>query len=93
MACSTSTPSQAPADPAPTETPTPVPAATDDNSESQPETEGPVTLRIWVPPQFDPADDTLSGAIFQSRLDEFVSRKPNVEIKVRVKNVEGFGSN
>lgn len=56
----------------PTSTPTPAPG-------------GPRTLRIWVPPQFDPAAETPAGALLQERLDEFVARRPGLQIEVRVK--------
>ena len=72
-----------------TVTPTTAPVSTEEVT--KPETEGPVTLRIWVPPQFDPASDSPGGAIFQARLDEFATRKPNIRIEVRVKSVDGYG--
>ena len=53
--------------------------------------EGPVTLRVWVPPQFDPASDTFAAALFQARLNEFAARKQNVQVEVRIKDVEGPG--
>lgn len=43
------------------------------------------TLRIWVPPQFDPSEETPASALFQERLAEFISRRPGLEIEVRVK--------
>jgi ABC-type glycerol-3-phosphate transport system substrate-binding protein len=89
VGCSFPTPTLEAAVPEATLTPTAVPVSTQDVIE--PEPEGPVTLRIWVPPQFDPANESPAGIIFQSRLDEFVSRKPNVVIEVRSKNVDGFG--
>lgn len=46
---------------------------------------GPRILRIWVPPQFDPTAETLASAILQERLDEFVARRPGLQIEVRVK--------
>jgi len=72
-----------------TPTPTVVPIATEETG--NPEPEGPTTLRIWVPPQFDPANGSPEGEIFQTQLDGFAMRKPNVIIDVRVKNVEGYG--
>jgi len=45
----------------------------------------PRTLRIWVSPQFDPSTETRASAIFQARLDEFVARRPGLQIEVRVK--------
>jgi len=89
VGCSNPVPTLETPIPEATFTPTPVPVTTEVVNE--PEPEGPVTLRIWVPPQFDPANDSPSGVIFQSRLDEFATRKPNVEIEVRSKNVNGYG--
>ena len=49
-------------------------------------------LILWVPPQFDPGAATTAGNLFLSRLDEFVERRPQTEIQVRVKPVTGdFG--
>jgi multiple sugar transport system substrate-binding protein len=50
---------------------------------------GPRTLRIWVPPQFDPSADTQAGALFQERLNEFIARRPNLQVEVRVKAETG----
>ena len=55
-------------------------------------TPGPVTLQVWLPPEFDPASGTLAGKLLQARLDEFTSRRPNTRIEVRVKPLEGPGS-
>jgi multiple sugar transport system substrate-binding protein len=46
---------------------------------------GPRTLRIWVPPQFDPAAETPAGTLLQERLDEFMARRPGLQVEVRVK--------
>jgi len=46
---------------------------------------GPRILRIWVSPQFDPSAETTAASLFQERLDEFVARRPNLQIEVRVK--------
>jgi multiple sugar transport system substrate-binding protein len=53
---------------------------------------GPQTLHIWVPPQFDPFAETAAGALLQERLDEFVARRPNLRIDVRVKAESGTSS-
>jgi multiple sugar transport system substrate-binding protein len=53
---------------------------------------GPRTLRLWVPPQFDPAAETPSGIMLQKRLDEFVARRPGLQIDVRVKAESGTSS-
>jgi len=52
---------------------------------------GPVILRIWLPPQFDPASGTPAGNLLQSRLDQFTADRPEVKIEVRLKAVEGPG--
>lgn len=54
-------------------------------------TPGPVTLRLWVPPQFDPAAGTPAGDLLRARLSEFSQRRPGVYIEVRVKAVSGPG--
>ncbi len=49
-------------------------------------------LIVWVPPQFDPTAATTAGNLFLSRLDEFIERRPQTEIQVRVKPTTGdFG--
>ncbi len=52
---------------------------------------GPVTLRVWIPPQFDPASETFAAALFRARLNEFAARKQNVQVEVRIKDVDGPG--
>jgi multiple sugar transport system substrate-binding protein len=56
-----------------------------------PSAEGPLRLRIWVPPQFDPAADTPAGRLLEKRLDEFAARRPNVLVEARVKAEAGDG--
>lgn len=55
-------------------------------------TPGVRTLRIWLPPQFAPDSGNPSGEILQARLDEFVSRRPGVQIEIREKSEEGAAS-
>ena len=50
-----------------------------------PTSDGPVTLTVWVPPQFDPDSGTAAGQLFKARLEEFTASQPDVEINVRVK--------
>jgi len=50
---------------------------------------GPRTLRIWVPPQFDPSTDLPASTLLQERLDEFLARRPGLKIEVRVKAEDG----
>jgi len=73
-------------EPAPVPTATSTPKATPTPTASPTNTPGgPRTLRIWVSPQFDPSAETPAAALLQERLDEFVSRRPNLQIDVRVK--------
>ncbi len=54
-------------------------------------TPGPVTLRVWVPPQFDPNADTPAGRLLKDRLQSFTTRRPGVKVEVRVKAEDGPG--
>ncbi|HJW89464.1 MAG TPA: extracellular solute-binding protein [Anaerolineales bacterium] len=79
-----------------TQTPTSAPTATIavepiTTKVPSPEPEGPMVLRIWVPPQFDPASGRPAGALLQARLDEFKSRRSGVGVEVRVKAETGSG--
>jgi len=56
-----------------------------------PEVESPVVLRIWLPPQFDPASPTPAGKILKDRLAEFSSRRPELRVEVRIKSESGPG--
>ena len=67
---------------APTHTPTPAAEVTQF---------GPVTLTVWLPPEFDPNSGTPGGDLLKSRLEEFSLRRPNVRLDVRLKTVEGTG--
>jgi multiple sugar transport system substrate-binding protein len=70
----------------PTSTFTPVPT-----QEAAPTPAGPVTLRIWLPPEFDPNSGSQAGEILKARLDEFTSRRPGTQIDVRIKAPDGPG--
>lgn len=48
-------------------------------------------VRLWVPPQFDPASNSNAGTLLQSRLDQFTAIHPEVKIEVRIKAEEGPG--
>ena len=49
-------------------------------------------LRLWLPPQFDPAANTPSGTLLQARLDEFVALHPGLTLEVRIKAATGSAS-
>lgn len=50
-----------------------------------------VNLKIWVPPQFDPAAATPAGELLKARLEEFQAAHSHVRIEVRLKAVTGPG--
>ena len=64
--------------------PTPAPTATQEVSAPRSQ-----SVIIWLPPQFDPRTGTEESNLFLSRLDEFNTRRPQVEIQVRVKELAG----
>ena len=73
-------------EPATTSTKTPAPITTPTKTATPTASpSGPRTLRVWIPPQFDPAAETPAGTLLQDRLDEFVARRPGLQIEVRVK--------
>ncbi len=53
---------------------------------------GPQTLVVWVPPQFDPANNTPAGDKLRARLSSFETENPGYKVQVRVKAVSGPGS-
>jgi ABC-type glycerol-3-phosphate transport system substrate-binding protein len=52
---------------------------------------GPLTLRVWAPPQFDPAQDNPAARLLRARLDEFTRQRPRVRLEVRIKALQGPG--
>ncbi len=74
-------------------TPSEVPAASPTPVEIPTEnTTDPISLRIWVPPQFDPTLGSPAADLLAGRLEEFMLQNPRVRIEVRVKNETGAGS-
>lgn len=76
--------------PATAAAPSPTAAATAQATPSAQATEGPSTLRLWVPPEFDPASGTPAGDLLQARLEAFTRRR-GLEVEVRVKVLDGPG--
>lgn len=70
--------------PTATATTAPTPAST-----STPE--GPLTIELWLPPEFDPNSGTPAGNILKARLDEFTERRPDTRVEVRLKALDGPG--
>ena len=69
---------------------TPVPLATNATQPS-PSVSGGVTLRVWLPAEFDPSSATPAGDLLKARLDEFATQNPGVRIDVRIKAIQGPG--
>ena len=69
-----------------TETPSVAPTMTETATPS-----GPVTLRIWLPPEFDPSSDSKAANLLQAQLKEFSSRRPGVRLDVRIKAMDQPG--
>ncbi|MCP4143405.1 MAG: hypothetical protein GY755_24470 [Chloroflexi bacterium] len=56
------------------------------------EDDAPKTLRIWLPPQFDPDTETEASALLKARLAEFQKRRPDLILEIRIKAIEGEAS-
>ena len=56
------------------------------------EDSAPKTLRLWLPPQFDPAAETEAGELLRARLESFQKRRPDLILEVRIKATEGQAS-
>ena len=50
---------------------------------------GPRELIVWVPPQFDPANESQAGKILEQRLRLFSVDNPGVSVSIRVKAASG----
>lgn len=53
-----------------------------------PTPDGPVTLVVWLPPEFDPAGETAAAKLLRARLDEFLKRQSDVRLDVRIKTLK-----
>ncbi|MDZ7844921.1 MAG: extracellular solute-binding protein [Anaerolineales bacterium] len=71
--------------------PTSTPVAPPPTEDIVPTTTIRTTLIVWVPPQLDPASDSPAGNLFADQLNAFRSERPQIDLQVRVKAVEGPG--
>ncbi len=62
-------------------------APTPTNAPSQ----GPLTLVVWLPPQFDPSGTLPGSDKLRARLDSFQAANPDLKIQVRIKAASGTG--
>jgi multiple sugar transport system substrate-binding protein len=51
----------------------------------------PLTLRIWLPPEFDPDSGTPAGDLLQARLADFTEYRPRVRLDIRVRSLNDPG--
>lgn len=50
---------------------------------------GPVVLRVWLPPQFNPNTDSTAASLLKQRLATFEADHPGYEVEIRMKAEEG----
>ena len=62
-----------------TVTPQPIPTSTIPAESTS------TTLRVWLPPQFDPANGTVSAELLTQRLKDFEADHSDLEIEIRIK--------
>ncbi|HIE25329.1 MAG TPA: hypothetical protein EYP74_04935 [Anaerolineales bacterium] len=56
------------------------------------ENNSPKILRVWLPPQFNPAAETEAGALLRARLASFQKRRPDITLEIRIKAESGEAS-
>ena len=49
------------------------------------------TVRIWLPPEFDPDGNDSASILLKARLEKFAAENPGVRVEVRLKALEGVG--
>lgn len=74
----------------PTSTPTPAPSVETETPLAPQTATPPVvqSLRIWLPPQFDPNDDTPAASLLKARLDAFTEAHPVLALDIRIKGTD-----
>ena len=71
---------------------TPIPLATTaELATPSGEVSTPMTLRLWIPAEFDPSVDDTAGELLLSHLREYSARNPGFQVEVRVKESTGAG--
>jgi len=85
------TPPPLDATPSPEASPTPTTASAFETKEPETTPNGPVSIRIWLPSEFDPTNGSPAAEHLQERLGEFMERRSNIRIETRIKDVEGAG--
>lgn len=81
-------PTQTPTPPAQKATQTALPEVT---RALTPTANGPQTLVLWLPSQFDPNSNTPTGNKLRARLEAFQTENPTLKVQVRIKAASGAG--
>jgi ABC-type glycerol-3-phosphate transport system substrate-binding protein len=68
---------------------TPSPTAPELPTQTAPPLDEPLTLRLWLPVQFDPNANTLAAGLLNERLNQFTGLHPELTLDVRVKETYG----
>lgn len=71
--------------------PIPEPASEIETDSLEPDSTGPLTLRVWVPPEFAPSADSPEGTLLLNQLDSFSNLYPGVRVTLRIKAESGPG--
>jgi ABC-type glycerol-3-phosphate transport system substrate-binding protein len=56
-----------------------------------PPASAPAALRVWLPPEFAPGEDTPGGTVFADQLAQFEAAHPGLGVEVRLKHASGEG--
>ena len=77
--------------PLPTSTPTLLPSQATQSLTQGPEQggAGPLLLRVWLPPQFNPNSNNPAAALLKKRLNDFEADHPGLQIDARIKSEAG----
>lgn len=57
-----------------------------------PQENTPMVLTVWIPPVFDPANNSQAGDLLMERLDQYTQQHPGYQISLRVKSQTGTAS-
>lgn len=68
-----------------------VPAGSGEVTPVNTSTAAPLTLRLWLPPQFSADPASPAGQVLQTHLAEFQAQNSGVQLDIRVKRTTGMG--
>ncbi|MBN2146996.1 MAG: extracellular solute-binding protein [Anaerolineales bacterium] len=70
---------------------TPDDTSSPQNVSTPPDSSSGLTLRIWLPPYFNPQAGTPAADLIQNHLQAFLAQNPDIRLDVRVKALDGPG--